>query len=59
MYEYILCEFEYGYSGQLYQEVINGSVNRLVDINGNDLNLEGSYGYYVINETPEKPSWGL
>ena len=59
MYEYILCEFEYGYSGQMYQEIINGTVTRNVDLDGNTLNLEGSYGYYVINEFPERPIWGL
>ena len=59
MYEYILCEFEYGYNGQLYQEVINGNVIRLTDLDGNTLNLESDYGYYVINEFPEKPTWSL
>ena len=59
MYEYILCEFEYGYEGQLYQEILNGSVIRLTDLDGNTMELEGDYGYYVINEFPDKPSWGL
>jgi hypothetical protein len=59
MYEYILCEFEYGYEGQLYQEILNGSVIRLTDLDGNTMGLEGDYGYYVINEFPDKPSWGL
>ena len=59
MYEYILCEFEYGYEGQLYQEILNGSVIRLTDLDGNTIELEGDYGYYVINEFPDKPSWGL
>jgi len=57
MLEYILCEFDYGYTGQLYQEVNNGNVVRLVDLNGNTLTLEGSYGYYVINEFPDRPIW--
>jgi hypothetical protein len=59
MYEYILCEFEYGYEGQLYQEILNGSVIRLTDLDGNTIELDGDYGYYVINEFPDKPSWGL
>jgi|Laugresbdmm110sd_1035091.scaffolds.fasta_scaffold451554_2 hypothetical protein len=57
MFEYILCEFEYGYEGQLYQEISNGSVIRLTDLDGNTLTLEGSYGYRVINPTPERPVW--
>jgi hypothetical protein len=57
MFEYILCEFEYGYEGQLYQEISNGSVIRLTDLDGNTLTLEGSYGYRVINSTPERPVW--
>ena len=57
MNEYYLCEFEYGYEGQLYQEISNGSVIRLTDLDGNTLTLEGSYGYRVINSTPERPVW--
>lgn len=57
MYEYYLCEFEYGYEGQMYQEVSNGQVIRYTDLNGNTLTLEGSYGYSVIDINPEKPSW--
>jgi hypothetical protein len=57
MFEYILCEFNYGYEGQMYQEVSNGSVVRYTDLDGNTLILEGSYGYNVINEFPERPIW--
>jgi len=57
MFEYILCEFNYGYEGQLYQEISNGSVVRYTDLDGNTLTLEGSYGYNVINELPERPIW--
>ena len=62
MYTYILCEFEYGYSGQFYQEVLDGNVVRMTDLDGNtlDLNSENTiiaYGAFVINPTPEIPSW--
>jgi hypothetical protein len=57
MIEYILCEFDYGYEGQMYQELSNGSVVRYTDLDGNTLTLEGSYGCYVINPTPERPVW--
>lgn len=55
--EYYLCEFEYGYSGQFYQVVYNGNVVNYVDLNNNELILEGSYGYNVINPEPITPSW--
>ena len=57
MFEYILCEFNYGYIGQMYQEISNGSVIRYVDLDGNTLTLEGSYGYSIINENPDRPVW--
>ena len=59
MYEYILCEFEYGYEGQLYQEISNGSVLRYIDLDGNTLTLDGEYGYRIININPERPIWAL
>ena len=57
MYEYILCSFNYGYEGQLYQEIYDGQVVRYTDIDGNTLTLEGSYGYDIINDIPERPVW--
>lgn len=61
MYKYILCEFTYGYNGKLYQEILEGNVMRLTDIDGNTLDLitpNISYGYHVINSDCETPSWG-
>jgi hypothetical protein len=57
MYEYILCEFEYGYSGRFYQEILNGIVIRYADLDGNTIELQGSYGSYVIDVNPPRPSW--
>jgi len=56
---YTLCEFEYGYEGTFYQESgMNGEgLIRFVDLDGNTLNLEGAYGYYVIDNNPPKPIW--
>jgi len=59
MYEYYLCEFEYGYVGQFYQEISNGQILRYVDLDGNTIILEGAYGYKLLDVNPEKPSWGL
>lgn len=57
MSEFYLCEFEYGYTGQFYQEVFNGQVVRYTDLDGNTLTLEGAYGCRIINPNPDKPSW--
>jgi hypothetical protein len=55
--EYYLCEFEYGYTGQFYQVVDNGYVIGYVDLEGNQLILDGSYGYNLIASEPIIPSW--
>jgi hypothetical protein len=59
MYRYTLCQFEYGYEGTFYQESgLNGEgLIRFVDLDGNSLNLEGEYGYFVKDDNPPKPSW--
>jgi hypothetical protein len=57
MFEYILCQFEYGYSGIFYQEIFNGDVVRYVDESGNTLELLPPYGYFNINNNPERPVW--
>ncbi len=57
MFDYILCEFEYGYEGMLYQEISNGNVVRYTDLDGNTLELVGDYGYRVIQAETERPIW--
>ncbi len=57
--EYILCEFEYGYDGKLYQEIKNGNLVRYTDLDGNTLTLEGAYGYHIIDINPERPIWAI
>ncbi len=59
MYTYILCEFEYGYTGQFYQEIDNGQVIRNTDLDGNTLVLENAYGAYVIDPEPPRPIWAI
>ena len=54
---YILCRFNYGYSGLFYQEISQGVVNRYVDLDGNTLNLNPPYGYDIIDNNPPIPSW--
>lgn len=67
MYRYILCRFEYGYSGNFYQEVDeNGNLVRMTDENGTTLVIPLydepnciPYGASVINDNPERPSWAI
>lgn len=59
MYKYTLCQFEYGYEGTFYQESgMNGEgLIRFTDLDGNTLNLQGDYGYAVIDDNPPIPTW--
>ena len=57
MNEYYLCEFEYGYEGQFYQELSNSQLVRYADLNGNTITLEGVYGCRIIDMNPERPVW--
>jgi len=62
MYSYILCEFEYGYDGNFYQEIDNGgNVIRMTDMDGSTLDLDISipYGAKVINDNPTRPTWAI
>lgn len=57
MFEYYLCEFEYGYQGQFYQVVENENLIGYVDLDNNPMILEGEYGYHLISNTPVTPPW--
>lgn len=57
MFEYILCQFQYGHEGQLFQEISNGQVIRLTDLDGVTLEFDGEYGYFVIDSNPPRPTW--
>lgn len=50
--QYYLCEFIYGGTGQFYQEVENGYVIRLVNLDGTELIIEVDHGYSIINTEP-------
>ena len=57
MIEYYLCEFEYGYEGQFYQVVENGNLIGYVDMNNQQIILEGEYGCHMIGNEPVTPIW--
>ncbi len=56
MYTYNLCEFEYGYTGQIYQRNDQTGNSNYFDLSGNEIQLEGEYGYIII-EVNVTPSW--
>jgi len=56
--EYILIQFTFGWDFQAYQEISNGNVVRITDLDGNtliypDFPIEGC----VIDANPPKPTW--
>jgi hypothetical protein len=56
--EYILIQFNKGWYFQAYQEISNGSLIRITDLEGNtleypDFPVESS----VIDTNPPKPTW--
>lgn len=66
MYKYILCQFNYGYTGQFYQEIDNGDLIRYANLDGTTLTLPGNgevggipYGYIDIDINPAPPSWAV
>lgn len=48
MYTYNLCEFNYGYEGQFYQKVDGNGFVTYVSLIGEDIQLVGEYGYFII-----------
>lgn len=58
MKTYIEIEFTAGLEGFGYQEIENGDVLRLTDLNGNTLNLpEDGYGYIIADAHCARPTW--
>jgi hypothetical protein len=56
--EYILIQFTLGWDFQAYQEINNGNLVRITDLDGNtleypDFPVEG----YVVDSNPPKPIW--
>ena len=47
---YFLCEFTYGGKGSFYQEIENGVLLRLVNVDGSTLEPTTFYGYKTTSE---------
>lgn len=66
MKQYILCEFQYGHTGQFYIENIDDSFIRFVNLDGSEMDLPFAgepgfvpYGYIIIDNDHPTPSWAL
>jgi len=56
--EYILIEFTFGWDFQAYQEVSNGNVIRITDLEGNTLEYPSfPVESHVIDSNPPRPTW--
>ena len=56
--DYILIQFTSGWDIMAYQEISNGTLVRITDLDGNTLDLpEFPVESHVINANPEKPKW--
>ena len=56
--EYILIQFTLGWDFQAYQEISNGSVVRIADLDGNTLQYpEFATESYVVDVNPPRPIW--
>ena len=47
---YFLCEFTYGGKGNFYQEIENGVLLRLVNMDGSTLIPSDFYGYRALSD---------
>ena len=56
--EYILIQFTLGWYFQAYQEISNGNLVRITDLDGNTLTYpDFPVESYVVDANPPKPSW--
>jgi len=56
--EYILIQFTLGWDFQAYQEISNGNLVRITDLDGNTLTYpDFPVESYVVDANPPKPSW--
>jgi hypothetical protein len=55
---YDKVRFLSGYEGEGYQEIDNGTMLRLTDLNGNTVDGRLELSYTVIAPETETPAWG-
>ena len=55
---YILIQFTFGWDFQAYQEINNGSLVRITDLDGNTLTYpDYPVESHVVDINPPKPTW--
>lgn len=58
--EYILIQFTLGWDIQAYQEISNGNLVRITDLDGNTLIYpDFPVESHVIDDNPTRPTWAL
>ena len=58
--EYILIEFTHGWFFQAYQEISNGNIIRITDLDGNTLEYPNfPVESHVVNPNPPRPNWAI
>jgi hypothetical protein len=58
--EYILIQFTLGWDFQAYQEISNGSLVRITDLEGNTLTYSDfPVESIVIDTNPQRPTWAI
>ena len=58
--EYILIQFTLGWDFQAYQEISNGSLVRITDLDGNTLEYpDFAIESYVVDSNPQRPIWAI
>lgn len=56
--QYILIQFTLGWDFQAYQEINNGNLIRITDLDGNTLNYpDFPVESHVIDANPPRPTW--
>lgn len=55
---YILVQGTVGWMDQGYQEIQNGYVQRITDMDGNTVDLPEHTEYHVVDANPVPPAWG-
>lgn len=56
--EYILIQFTLGWDFQAYQEISNGNLVRITDLDGNTLEQpEFVTESHVVDSNPPRPTW--
>lgn len=56
--EYLKIRFTSGISGEGYQEISEGYVQRLTDLDGNTVGEDAPCEYHVTDGSPSFPEWG-